>query len=407
LNSKRRHFRKAWVEGGYGVDETVTTTVVHEVAPGREADFHAWASAMLRQAESFPGFRGGGVLGPAETGDEWHVVYRWVDQEAARRWEGSSVRARWLARAAAFAQPVEVQRTTGLRAWFEMRGRPATPPPKWKMALVTLAAVFPPVLAFNVTLIPFLRDQSVVLRTLALCVVVTAVVTWVMMPRLQRLLKGWLQPQGAAGAGAVGGGAAPGAAGPGMAGPRRPGDRRGGETSVGRRSRLRDRDRGPWWFGEDAADGQREPRWREPERHARETERRGPEPERRAPEPEYVARGSERRSPESEYGARALERRARQSERHAREPEYGVAEPERRAPEPEYRVREAEYGTRQPKRRASEPERQPRWRSPDREPPRQPGWRGREPERQPRRREREPDEVDGRQRRRSSLREVG
>ncbi len=158
------------------MDETVTTTVVHEVAPGREADFHAWASAMLRQAESFPGFRGGGVLGPAETGDEWHVVYRWVDQEAARRWEGSSVRARWLARAAAFAQPVEVQRTTGLRAWFEMRGRPATPPPKWKMALVTLAAVFPPVLAFNVTLIPFLRDQSVVLRTLALCVVVTAVV---------------------------------------------------------------------------------------------------------------------------------------------------------------------------------------------------------------------------------------
>jgi hypothetical protein len=69
-----------------------------------------------------------------------------------------------------------------------------TPPPKWKTALVTLAAVFPPVLVFNVAVIPFLGGVSVVLRTLTLCVAVTAVVTWVMMPRLMRLLKDWLHP---------------------------------------------------------------------------------------------------------------------------------------------------------------------------------------------------------------------
>jgi len=70
----------------------------------------------------------------------------------------------------------------------------ATPPPKWKTALVTLAAVFPPVLVFNLTVIPYLGGLSVVLRTLTLCVAVTAVVTWVMMPRLLRLLKNWLNP---------------------------------------------------------------------------------------------------------------------------------------------------------------------------------------------------------------------
>jgi hypothetical protein len=65
------------------------------------------------------------------------------------------------------------------------------------MAVVTLTAVFPPVLFFNVTLIPQLAGVSVVVRTLVLCIGVTIVVTYVMMPRLMRLFKGWLQPAGA------------------------------------------------------------------------------------------------------------------------------------------------------------------------------------------------------------------
>ena len=73
---------------------------------------------------------------------------------------------------------------------------PPSPPPKWKMAVVTLIAVFPPVLFFNVTLIPQLSDVSVILRTFVLCVGVTIVVTWVMMPRLMPLFKGWLHPAG-------------------------------------------------------------------------------------------------------------------------------------------------------------------------------------------------------------------
>jgi antibiotic biosynthesis monooxygenase (ABM) superfamily enzyme len=81
-----------------------------------------------------------------------------------------------------------------VRAWFEKPGRVLPPPPKWKSALVTLSAVFPPVLVFNMTLIPHLRNLSVLMRTFALCVAVTAVVTWVMMPRLQRLFRQWLYP---------------------------------------------------------------------------------------------------------------------------------------------------------------------------------------------------------------------
>jgi hypothetical protein len=77
-------------------------------------------------------------------------------------------------------------------------GPPPTPPPKWKTAIVTLVAVFPPVLFFNVTVIPYLGGISVVLRTLALCVGVTAAVTWVMMPRIMPLVRNWLNAPKAA-----------------------------------------------------------------------------------------------------------------------------------------------------------------------------------------------------------------
>jgi len=176
------------------VDEPVTVTVAYEVAPGREEVFSDWAMAMLREAAQYTEYLGGGILAPGGTEDDWHVVSRWSSQEAAQLWEASPGRDRLARSAAGFAQPAKVKRTTGVRAWFDLSSRMATPPPKWKTALVTLAAVFPPVLVFNLTVIPYLGGLSVVLRTLTLCVAVTAVVTWVMMPRLLRLLKNWLNP---------------------------------------------------------------------------------------------------------------------------------------------------------------------------------------------------------------------
>jgi antibiotic biosynthesis monooxygenase (ABM) superfamily enzyme len=176
------------------VDKSLTVTAVHEVAYGREDDFYAWAASWLREAEKSDDFLGGGILGPSVAGGEWHVIYRWVDQESAQWWEDAATRAGWMDLAESFAQPVQVQQITGLRPWFEKRAQAASPPPKWKMALVTLTAVFPPVLLFNLTVIPRMLGLPVILRTLVLCVGVTVIVTWVMMPRLMRLLKDWLHP---------------------------------------------------------------------------------------------------------------------------------------------------------------------------------------------------------------------
>lgn len=174
--------------------EPVTVTAAYRVEPGRESEFYTWAIAMLSATGRLPGYLGGGVLGSGPQTSEWHVIYRFDGEASAQAWENSLERARWTAQAGVFTQEKGTQRASGLKNWFEGPVRMLPPPPKWKLWLVNLSAVFPPVLMFNLLVIPFLKDVNFLLRTLALCLGVTAMVTWILMPRLQRLFKKWLYP---------------------------------------------------------------------------------------------------------------------------------------------------------------------------------------------------------------------
>lgn len=174
--------------------EPVTVTAAYRVEPGKEVAFYTWAIAMLTATAAIPGYLGGGVLGSGKGSDEWHVIYRFDKDESAQVWEYSIERARWAARSGPFIQETGVQRTAGLKNWFQGPVRTLPPPPKWKLWLLNLSAVFPSILMFNLLVIPFLGSANFLLRTLALCVGVTAMVTWLVMPRLQRLLKKWLYP---------------------------------------------------------------------------------------------------------------------------------------------------------------------------------------------------------------------
>jgi antibiotic biosynthesis monooxygenase (ABM) superfamily enzyme len=176
----------------------VTVTVAYQVVPGCEADFHAWGWAALRASAQQPGFLGGGVLVDGEA--EWHVVYRFDSEGSARSWENSVAWAQWAARGEGLAQETGRQSVQGSRAWFDAQAaKPAAPaaprpPPKWKLWFVNMSAVFPPVLLFNLLVLPYLDDLNPLIRTLLLCLSVTAIVTWILMPRLQRFFKKWLYP---------------------------------------------------------------------------------------------------------------------------------------------------------------------------------------------------------------------
>ena len=175
-------------------DASVTVTVARKVAPGREADFEEWVQGIMEAAAKFPGFLGGGVLRPPRAGREWHVVYRFADAEKQRAWEASAERAAWLARADEFARETGTTHVSGLETWFALPGRTAPAPPKWKMAIVTFAAVYPLALLVTVALAPRTAAWPLLLRPVAFAGVLVPLMTWVVMPRLTRLLRRWLYP---------------------------------------------------------------------------------------------------------------------------------------------------------------------------------------------------------------------
>ena len=176
----------------------VTVTLAYAVVPGREDHFHNWGWAVLRSGARQPGFLGGGVLVDGEA--EWHVVYRFNTEEAARTWENSLDWVRMAARLEGLARETGRRTVVGSRSWFDAQApQPATPaaprpPPKWKLWFVNMSAVFPPVLLFNLLVLPYLGTLNPLIRTLLLCLCVTALVTWILMPRLQRFFKKWLYP---------------------------------------------------------------------------------------------------------------------------------------------------------------------------------------------------------------------
>lgn len=125
------------------------------------------------------------------------MVYRFATEGTARAWEDSAARVEWDGRALGIARQTDRRSVRGSKAWFDAQTpapKAPTPPSKWKLWFVNMSAVFPPVLLFNLIVLPYLGDLNPFIRTLLLCLCVTALVTWILMPRLQRFFKKWLYP---------------------------------------------------------------------------------------------------------------------------------------------------------------------------------------------------------------------
>jgi len=170
--------------------DPVTVTVARQVAPGRETDFEEWSDELTAAASRFDGFLGAGLLRPSRVGEPWHVVFRFDSAAHLRDWDGSAQRAAMLARGEDLVRATDVHRVSGLETWFELPGRTAPAPPRWKMFAVSVVAIYLLQLALNLALSP--AELPAVLRVAIIAAAVTALMTWLVMPNAARLLQGWL-----------------------------------------------------------------------------------------------------------------------------------------------------------------------------------------------------------------------
>ena len=88
---------------------------------------------------------------------------------------------------------------TGLETWFTLPGQPgAAPPPPRTTALLTWITIFPLITAIVAISGPALEDLPLAERLGITTALTVPLMTWVVMPRVTRLLHRWLYPEQAA-----------------------------------------------------------------------------------------------------------------------------------------------------------------------------------------------------------------
>jgi antibiotic biosynthesis monooxygenase (ABM) superfamily enzyme len=180
------------MDGAEDTGGPITVLVARRVVPGKEVEFEKWASELTRAASSFDGFLGAGLLQPGHVGELWHVVYRFASADELARWEHSKARFELLAHGERVMSTTHERRITGLETWFEVPGRTAPAPPRWKMFVVTSIVIFVLQLMLNLVLYRFAPPIALVPRVALISFSVSALMTWVVQPRLALLLERWL-----------------------------------------------------------------------------------------------------------------------------------------------------------------------------------------------------------------------
>jgi uncharacterized protein len=176
----------------------LTVVVSRRVRKGQQDAFEALSSQMTERASRFPGYLGTAMFRPASPDDpEYRIVFKFRDRESLEQWESSEERAELLGQIESLlVQPSEREVTSGIVTWFTLPGQnPVTPPPKWKMTIVSWLALYPAVTLVFMLFGDVLAQVPLLLRTLLVTVVVMLLMSYVLMPRMTRWFAFWLFPK--------------------------------------------------------------------------------------------------------------------------------------------------------------------------------------------------------------------
>jgi hypothetical protein len=175
-----------------GASEPVTVTVARDVREDRRAAFEQWAGEVLALAARFPGNLGTSMLRPPPGSTRYHLVYRFADGEALARWERSAERRAALARVEDLSEHADYARVAGLDSFFTAL-TPPRPGPRWRLSVLTIAAVFGITLGFSLLVAPHITSWPLPARLLLSATVVVVLLGHVVMPRLTRWFAPWLR----------------------------------------------------------------------------------------------------------------------------------------------------------------------------------------------------------------------
>lgn len=177
--------------------EVVAVLTLRTVKPGCEERFEAELHAFIARSLHTEGQLGVHVLRP-EPGSgshEYGIVRRFNARVFRDRFYDSPLFRQWVATVAPLTEgEPRHQEVSGLETWFTLPGQRALiPPPRWKMAAVTVIGVWPVSMLVPWLLNPFITNLPQLVQALAIAAGIVIVLTWAVMPALARTLRPWLE----------------------------------------------------------------------------------------------------------------------------------------------------------------------------------------------------------------------
>jgi antibiotic biosynthesis monooxygenase (ABM) superfamily enzyme len=170
--------------------------ITRRVRPGREEEFQQALREFFQASFAHGGVLGATMIAPPPGSDsrEFGILRSFANEKERDDFYASPLFREWEAKARPLTETDSWTHRPlhGLEAWFRA---PHAPPPRWKMAVATFLGVFPLAMILNLTLGPLIREWPFALRNAAFNACMVALLSWVVMPAITRLLHRWLQPR--------------------------------------------------------------------------------------------------------------------------------------------------------------------------------------------------------------------
>jgi antibiotic biosynthesis monooxygenase (ABM) superfamily enzyme len=177
---------------------SLTVSITRTVKPGCEADFERALHDFVQRSLSLPGQMGVHIVRPAPGSEsrEYGIIRKFADRQALVAFRTSPEYLEWSALAVEFTEGSgRIEELTGLESWFTPPGTPLSALPRWKMAFATFLGVFPTVVLLNLTLGPAIRPWPFLLSSAVFNACVVVLLTWMVMPFINRVLHNWLHAE--------------------------------------------------------------------------------------------------------------------------------------------------------------------------------------------------------------------
>jgi uncharacterized protein len=175
----------------------VTVCISVKAKKGHEKDLERWLEGVGRAASQFAGHQGLTVLRPSgEASEDYAYIFRFDTYTHLKQWEDSEERNLWVERLHDLTEgKARKQVLTGLEYWFTLPGAATMPPPpRYKMVIVTLLAIYPLSTFLPRLLNPFLGFLPSPARGLPVSILLVLLMTYAIMPIMTRLFAYWLFP---------------------------------------------------------------------------------------------------------------------------------------------------------------------------------------------------------------------